>query len=689
MTTSLLKRAGEGLAAAFFFFSSVCIAQDPCIDGLAGGVYPCENIDLYAFVSTADLGAPAFIEYNDIWGWTDPLDQKEYVLLGRTDGTSFLDISDPTNPVNLGFLPTHTGNSIWRDMKVHGNYAYIVSEASGHGMQVFDLTRLRNVASPPETFTSDAHYGSFGRAHNIVINEEVARAYAVGSNTFSGGLHIVDISNPLNPVIMGDFASDGYTHDAQVVTYDGPDSPYQGKEIAFCCNENTLTIVDVDDPLDCSQIGRSFYPDVAYSHQGWLTEDHRYFLLGDELDEINSGFNTRTVIWDVQDLSNPVVIGEYFSDVAAIDHNMYTKGNLLYQSNYRAGLRILDLADVANGNLSEVAYIDIFPTSNSAQFNGNWSNYPYFESGIVALSHIEEGLFLVKPQLFRTELETALTCEEGNADIALTVVQGFEGPVNFSVTDGLPAGVSVSYSANGVGAGQYTMTLVNLPASGTEVSIEITAVGASDSFTSQISFTVIDCGAIVEGCTNPDAVNFDPDATIDDGSCVVPCTDVILTLSTDCWGEETSWQLVDDQGNTISSVAENTYGNQQTFTWEGCLTAGCYAFNIFDGFGDGMFGSQYGSCDVDGNYFMVDQNGNTLFEMSDPDFGFGTSEAFCVTAPCIGDFDNDLLRTVNDILILLSNFGCTSDCLTDVNGDGSVNTADLLVMLSVFGTPCP
>lgn len=679
-----------GVITLSLFIWNITLGQSPCVDGLAAGTYPCENVDLISHVTTADLGAAPQIEYNDIWGWTDPLDGGEYVLLGRVDGTSFIDITDPVNPVNLGFLPTHTTNSIWRDIKVSGNYAFIVAESSGHGMQVFDLTHLRNVASPPETFTSDAHYANFGNAHNVVINEEEPRVYAVGSNTFNGGLHIVDISDPLNPVIMGDFANDGYTHDAQVVTYDGPDATYQGRQIAFCCNENTLTIVDVDNPLNCTQLGRAGYPSVAYSHQGWLTEDHRYFLLGDELDEVNFGINTRTVVWDVQDLNNPVVIGEFFSSAEAIDHNMYTKGNLLYQSNYRAGLRILDLEDVANGNLSEVAWFDVFPNSNSAEFNGSWSNYPYFESGVVAVSHIEEGLFLLQPNLFRAELLSSPVCEADGAEIGLTVLAGFAGPVNLSVTDGLPAGATVVFSENDVEAGTYFLNVSNLSASTDPVHLTITAAGATDTFTAEVVFTVIDCTSIIEGCTDSTATNFDPDANVDDGSCEFPCEDVTLSILTDCWGEEVSWQLTDDAGDVIAAVAENTYGNQEVYEWSGCLTAGCYTFSIFDGFGDGMSGSQYASCDADGNYFMTDSSGNTLFEMAEADYGFGTSEAFCIEFPsCLGDFDNDGLRTVNDILILLADFGCQENCVADLNDDGSVTTEDMLIMLSLFGVPCP
>ena len=316
--------------------STIAQAQTPCVNGMAGG-YPCENIDLVAFMALDELGGG---NANDIWGWVDPADGTEYVLMGRTNGTAFVNISDPVNPFLVADLPTQTTNALWRDIKVYGNHAFIVSEASGHGMQVVDLTQLGSIANPPVTIQPDAWYSGFGNAHNIVINPAQARAYGVGTDTFQGGLHIVDISDPLNPTAMGSFADGGYSHDAQVVSYNGPDEAFQGKEVAFCFNGDNLTIADVTDPTDPTLVSSTGYSSSAYTHQGWLTEDHRYVLLGDELDE--GAINTRTYIFDVQDLANPELIGTHVGATPAIDHNMYTHEGLVYQSNYTAGLRILD-----------------------------------------------------------------------------------------------------------------------------------------------------------------------------------------------------------------------------------------------------------------------------------------------------------------------------------------------------------
>ncbi len=389
----MLKPLPSLFASALLALTITAMAQSPCVDGMAAG-YPCQNVDLLSFMPLDEVGGGNNL--NDIWGWTDPTDSTEYVLLGRANGTAFIDISDPVNPVLVADLPTQTTSSLWRDIKVYDNHAFIVAEAGGHGMQVVDLTQLGNIANPPVTLQADAVYEGWGNAHNIVINESTGRAYGVGTNTFGGGLHIVDISDPLNPTAIGDFSADGYTHDAQVVSYIGPDADYSGKEVAFCCNENTVTIADVTDPTDATLISSTGYAGSNYTHQGWLTEDHRYFISNDELDEMNLGINTTSFIWDVSDLSAPDLIGTFVSTSTAIDHNMYVRDTLVYQSNYRAGLRILNTTDIENGNLSEIGFFDVEPADDAAQFSGTWSNYPYFPSGVIAVTHMAQGLFLVQ-----------------------------------------------------------------------------------------------------------------------------------------------------------------------------------------------------------------------------------------------------------------------------------------------------
>ena len=387
------------LGIVAFFALSTTFAQIPCESGSAGP-YPCDGYDLLASISLSELGGSTG---NDSWGWTDPSDNKEYAITGVDNGTVFIDITDPINPVILGKLPGHNGSSsLWRDIKVYDNHAFIVSEDSGHGMQVFDLTRLRNVSNPPETFTEDAHYNGFGNAHNIVINEETGFAYAVGTNTFSGGPHFINIQSPTNPTAAGGYSLDGYTHDAQVVIYNGPDTDYTGKEIYIGCNTDEVVIVDVTDKSNPQPIANFGYSNVGYTHQGWLTEDQTYFLFGDEFDESNVGFNTRTVVFDFTDLDNPQFHFEYFGPYPSIDHNGYVKGDKFYLASYSAGLSVIDISDIENQNMFEIGLFDTHPANQTVGYTGAWNVYPYFESGNIIVSNIDGGFFIVRDNLLGT-----------------------------------------------------------------------------------------------------------------------------------------------------------------------------------------------------------------------------------------------------------------------------------------------
>lgn len=375
-----------------FCFGFVALSQTPCESGMAGG-FPCEGYDMQSHIPLTTMNST---RANDSWGWTDPMDGKEYAIMCLIEGTAFIDISDPVNPVYLGKLPTVNGSSTWRDAKTYNNFAFIVSEDSGHGIQIFDLTKLRNVVNPPVTFIEDAHYSGFGGAHNIVINEETGYAYGVGTNVNSGGPHFVNIQDPLNPVGEGGFSGEGYTHDAQVVTYNGPDADYTGQEILFGSNEDKVVIVNVTNKANPQTISTIAYNNVEYTHQGWLTEDHRYFLLGDEADEINLGFNTRTIVFDFNDLDNPQFHFEYSGATSATDHNGYVKGTKFYLSNNAAGLRVIDLTDIAGGSISEEGSFDSHIINNNAGYNGAWNVYPFFESGNIVISDRTEGFILVK-----------------------------------------------------------------------------------------------------------------------------------------------------------------------------------------------------------------------------------------------------------------------------------------------------
>ncbi|MEM9363202.1 MAG: choice-of-anchor B family protein [Bacteroidota bacterium] len=374
---------------------NVILSFTPCEGGNAS-VYPCNGIDLLFRMPLDAFGAE---RANDIWGWTDTTTNREYALIGLDNGTAFVDITDTENPIYLGKLLTATSASVWRDLKVYQNTVYIVAEAASHGMQVFDLTRLRNVSNPPVVFEADARYTDIGNCHNVVINEEMGFVYPVGTarnDEFNGGVHFLDIQTPLSPTGIGGYADDGYTHDAQVITYNGPDPDYAGREIFIGANEDQIVIVDITDKSNPTRIETLIYPNIGYTHQGWLTEDHRFYILGDELDETDFGFNSRTLVFDFADLDNPQLHMTYLGPTGAIDHNGYVLGDEFFLANYTAGVRILDISQIESEIITEEAFFDTFPTSNVAQFNGVWSVYPYFESGKIVVSDVNSGLFVIQ-----------------------------------------------------------------------------------------------------------------------------------------------------------------------------------------------------------------------------------------------------------------------------------------------------
>ncbi len=392
-----------------------------CTDGRATGpdgtVYTCSGVDLLAHLPLAEMGAAG--SGNDIWGWTDPTTGREYAIVGLNDGTFFVDVTNPTAIVPLGKLPTATAPSVWRDIKVYRDHAFIVSEAPGHGMQVFSLARLRGLtADPARRFEADARYAGIGNAHNIVINEATGFAYANGASTTMGdrpdacaapGFHVINIQTPLEPSFAGCFSdaskdgspvtAPGYTHDGQCVVYAGPDADYTGREICLAANEDVVSIFDATDKANVRLVAQAAYPNDAYTHQVWFTEDQRHALANDELDEMNGLTESqRTLVFDLSDLDAPEFDFAFDSGITTIDHNLYIHNGLAYMSNYESGLRVVDVRVITEEAMREVASFDTFPRTTTAQFNGQWSNYPYFRSGTIIANDINNGLFVLRVQ---------------------------------------------------------------------------------------------------------------------------------------------------------------------------------------------------------------------------------------------------------------------------------------------------
>lgn len=397
-----------------------------CVNGQAVVVpgdrlqtFRCGNLDLQDFKSHSELGSRSG-SGSSSWGWTSP-EGREFGAIGQADGTAFIEISKTGRVTYLGRLPQQSVTSQWREIRTVKNYFVIGSEAANHGVQIFDARKLLTVTSP-KTFSTTSDISLFnglpsGRTHNVVSLEEKNFAVAVGAQPRTdkcrSGLIFIDLSNPASPTTPGCAPGDGYVHDAQCLVYRGPDTRYTGRDICYGYNEDTLTIYDVTNKAAATIISRTSYTGASYTHQGVVLDpnNQQYLLLDDELDEedgagpASDGFPA-TFIWDIRDLRAPKQTGVYKSSVRSIDHNQYVYNGLSFQSNYGAGLRVLDVSSVPSDptgkGVKEVAFFDIFPDDDAqpgggnVAFTGTWSHYAGFPSGNILVNTIERGVYIVK-----------------------------------------------------------------------------------------------------------------------------------------------------------------------------------------------------------------------------------------------------------------------------------------------------
>ena len=341
-----------------------------CLLGLsavqtASAQYESFNVSLHAQIDLNTFGASSG---NDCWGYVSP-SGREYALMGVRNKAAFVEITDPAAPVWFDSVPHNS--SVWCDIKVYQDHAYIVTEA-GSGIQIVDMSDIDNhVITLVRTIFSPAS------SHNVVIDTDSGFLYTAGGAIF-------DLSDPANPARVG--TGSGW-HDAQVVTYTS--GPYAGREIMFASHGGAgMGIIDVTNKSNPFRISLNGYPGLSYCHQAW-TEDLNYLYIDDELDGI-----PRTTVFDITDLANPVFLGDFSSGLNAIDHNLYVRDGIIYEANYKSGLRIFD----ATGdpvNPPQIGWFDTYPQSNAGGFEGAWSCYPFFPSGTVIVSDINRGLFIL------------------------------------------------------------------------------------------------------------------------------------------------------------------------------------------------------------------------------------------------------------------------------------------------------
>jgi choice-of-anchor B domain-containing protein len=357
------------------------------LGGTKASGFASSNVTLLSWLTLGDLSAGA-TSGNVCWGYTSP-SGREYALMGVSNGTAFVEVTDPNNPQIVSFQSGPT--SLWRDIKSWSHYVYAVSEG-GSGIQVFNV---QNIDAGSVTFVGNVTTGGDQATHTLIIDQASGYLYRAGGG--SNGLRIYNLNaSPTNPPLVTTWTTK-YVHEVTPVTYTS--GPAAGKQIAYACSgfnggfTNTgLTILDVTNKANPVVLKEIFWSGAQFSHQVWLSPDLKYAYLNDELDE-NGVKPTTTYVINVEDPANAFLVGSFTNGNEAVGHNLYTLPGRLFEANYRSGLRVFDIG--ANPtNPPEIAWFDTYPGDDDAEFNGLWNNYPFFDSGIVLGSDLERGLFV-------------------------------------------------------------------------------------------------------------------------------------------------------------------------------------------------------------------------------------------------------------------------------------------------------
>jgi choice-of-anchor B domain-containing protein len=650
--------------------------------------------------------------------------------MGLNNRMSVVEITNPTNPTIIGSI-SHTG-STWADIKVYEDVAYVCNE-SGGGIDVIDLAQVDNGTI---TLVQRMTTGGLSSVHNIAIDEISGYLYLCGGNINSGRLVAYDLSDPRNPSVAGQMSNGPYLHDAQIVTF--TTGPNLGRQICFgAAGSGGLYVIDVTNKSNMYTLSQSTYPGLSYCHQCWLHNVRQTLYVNDETDGI-----ALTRVFDVSNLNNPVLTNTFGWGANSIDHNLYVKDDIIYEANYTSGLRILDTTKDPN-DPELIGYFDTYPSNDGQSYNGLWSCFPFFDSGTVIGSDIQNGLFIwdldiTKPVLIidypdgqpdqldpnggtrvpinvtagtstpdedggllhwnsgtgwqQSQLSSATTSDFEAVFPAFDCLASVDWYISITSIDG-----DVVLSPEGAPSNTWNGTAI----SGSEISFE-------DNFQSNLGWTV-DSGAdegnwtrVVpsEGGVRCDA-GTDADGSgfcyvtgnggsedVDGGtttlySPVIDASDAPV-LSYSRWYNNGAGCNGADANNDYFYVDISSDGGA---SWTNLETVG-----PIDDSNGGWINVEFDLSNVTG----FEPSANFMVRFVCGDLGAGSiveagvdavaiSRSYCDEVACEGDINNDGVVSVTDLLLIIADWG-SNNPETDIDGDGIVAVGDLLIAIGNWGS---
>ncbi len=336
--------------------------------------------------------------YNSLWGWTSNTGH-EYAILGSLDSIYFFDVTDPAHIKRCDTRAGRYNNCVNREFKTYKNYCYAVSDNSPYcSLQVFDMSYLPD--SVHKVYDSDSLSSG---AHSLFIDGTRLyltwnkRAYGPHQNS-DIPMTVLSIQKPDSPVFVADLVAPIGGNNSPEFNY-VHDGFARNDTVYCCCGTSGMFIYNYKDSLNPVLLQIiSNYTQAGYNHSCWLSPDGNMLLFSDE------NAYAKVKLYDVSDLKTtptqpvlkPLCLFGSHDTLGSTAHYGYMKGKYIYMSYYEDGVVIFDMSD--SQNVREVTSYDTYPQNASGLYHGLigcWNNYPFFASGNIIASDMQNGLFVL------------------------------------------------------------------------------------------------------------------------------------------------------------------------------------------------------------------------------------------------------------------------------------------------------
>jgi len=456
--------------------------------------YASNNFSLISVISPETYTNSYGGKYSGCWGWYQASKNKEYAIAGSASGTYWVDVTNPSTPTVCAFRAGKKTNTVWREIKTYQNYCYVITDDGGPAsFQIFDMQYLPD--SVRKVYDSQA---LFKRGHTLWVDGN--KLYVAGitySNNTTSSMNVYSLATPTAPLLLRRL-----NQDASFISYVHDMMPVNDTVYASCGNQG-LYVFKFNSNNTFTQLGSlTTYSGSGFNHSSALTPNKQTLVF---TDEVPAGKPIK-----VANVSNPgniqvLAITNQFPQTTP--HNPFmVSNNLCFMSSYQDGLQLYNISSPSTPSL--VGYFDTFyqgggNNNNWAgdDYDGQWGAYPYFPSKNIFALDQNNGLFMLKTNLYQNPLPNfnmpASICS--GATLSIVNTSTFTTGYSWTITGGSPATSTLSNpTVSFLSAGIKTITLLASNAT-TTTAIMTKTINVTNNITAITSSTNTSCGTCSTG----------------------------------------------------------------------------------------------------------------------------------------------------------------------------------------------